>query len=75
MEGLESIVFKIQEESAKIYCSLISGELTKEQYSELYSAQQALSWVLGIGASPYETVMTGKVYIPEDLILKGIPVN
>lgn len=53
----------IQNELEKIKGSLVDEHTTREQYSELYVVQQALSWVLNpeLAAPPYDVIMNGKV--------------
>ena len=53
----------IQEELKKIESSLVKENLTREQYLELYSAQQALTWALNskLAAAPHDVIVNGKV--------------
>lgn len=54
----------VQKELDKVKNSLAnSSTLTREQYLELYSVQQTLSWVLNpeLSAAPFDVVINGKV--------------
>ena len=56
----------IQTELDRVQEALRRDDLTNKEYCELYAVQQALSWATNpdLAASPFETVMNGKVQPP-----------
>ena len=50
----------VQRELDKIAVEL-RKPIPDDQWTQLYAAQQALAWVIGGAAPPYDTIMNGKV--------------